>query len=199
MTKLDRMPDTKLLLLTTSLLACTQPAPSVAGHWRSECLPTPQANGSTLYATLDLVGTGTDRWALDYTLHGDAACSAALVTVSIDGTYSIDEPSKVVTDAWNARFGFDDKRITPRVQQLADALTAAHCGTAAWQVGAAQSVYTAGCAAFGQYPAAQCAADYDLVAVDGNSLRFGARPADNNLCNPDKRPTALASISLTKQ
>ena len=199
MAKLERMPNIKLLLLT-SLLGCTnEPAPSVAGHWRSDCIPSPQADGSTLYAKLDLVGTGADRWALDYTLHGDAACTVELVTISIDGTYAVDKASKTVPDAWDARFAFDDKRITPHVQPLADALAGAHCGTGTWQVGVAQSVYAGGCAAFGQYPAAQCPADYDLLSVEGTQLRFGARPADNNMCTADKRPTALASISLTKQ
>jgi hypothetical protein len=56
----------------------------------------------------------------------------------------------------------------------------------------------AGCAAFGQYPAAQCPADFDLLDVDGGTLHFGNRPADNNMCTPDRRPTQLSTVGLTR-
>lgn len=42
----------------------------------------------------------------------------------------------------------------------------------------------------------RCAADFDLVARSGDRLRFGARPADNDLCTADKRPTALRPMIL---
>lgn len=172
--------------------------PSVTGHWLSACVAQPQADGSTLYATLDLTGGDPDRWSLAYTLHGDAACTAKLVTIAIRGSYQVTGPA-AVPGAWDARFGFDDKTITPYAQPIADALTAAHCGDAAWQLGAAQSVYAGGCAAFGQYPQARCTADYDLLDVAGAALRFGNRPADNNMCTPDRRPTQLSPIELTAQ
>lgn len=197
----------KTLLACVLLAAChsatpTAPdgpvAPSVTGHWRSACVAQPQADGSTLYATLDLTGTAPSAWALAYTLHGDAACGAKLVTIAIRGRYEVGEPS-AIAGAWNARFGFDDKTITPFVQPIADALTAGHCGSAPWQIGAAQSVYAAGCAAFGQYAQPQCGADYDLLGIAGGALRFGNRPADNNLCTPDRRPAQLSALALEKQ
>lgn len=184
-----------LLLAST---ACSS-SPSVTGKWTSACFPSPQADGSTLYGRIDLTGTDPDRWALDYTLHGDAACTSKVVQVSIHGQYDVIEPSPTVKDAWNARFGFDDKTITPFVQPVADALGAASCGTSPWQVGVAQSVYENGCAAFGQYPKSQCDADYDLLSIEGSTLHFGNRPADNNMCTPDKRPTQLSTVALTRQ
>ena len=201
------MPKPTRALLLVLIAAChtdpvapdAQPVPSVAGHWLSACVPQPQADGSTLYATLELTGSDPDRWALAYTLHGDAACAAQLVTIAIHGGYELDEPSPVVPGARDARFAFDDKTITPYVQPIADALGAAHCGSAAWQLGVAQSVYAAGCATFGQYPQAQCSADYDLIDVEGATLHFGNRPADNNMCTPDRRPAELSPIGLTKQ
>jgi len=170
----------------------------VTGHWLSTCVAQPQADGSTLYATLDLTGTGSDRWALTYTLHDDAACTAKLVAITIRGSYEVAGPA-TVAGAWDARFGFDDKTITPYAQPIADALATAHCGDAPWQLGVAQSVYAGGCAAFGQYPQAQCTPDYDLLDVAGATLHFGNRPADNNMCTPDRRPAQLSSIALIEQ
>ena len=31
----------------------------------------------------------------------------------------------------------------------------------------------------------------DLLALDASGLRFGVRPPDNDMCTPDKTPTAL--------
>ena len=191
------------LLLVASACNAQPPAtpdaatpPSVTGHWASACFAAPQADGSTLYASLDLVGTDPDHWSIDYTLHGDAQCTAKLVTISIHGEYDVLEPSPTVSGAWDARFGFDDKTITPFAQPIADALGAAKCGTAPWQLGVAQSVYAGGCAAFGQNPQEKCSADYDLLSVQGTTLHFGNRPADNDMCTPDKRPTQLSSLAL---
>jgi hypothetical protein len=63
----------------------------------------------------------------------------------------------------------------------------------------AKEVLDSGCLPLGQYPKADCSADYDLVSLEGSSLQFGARPADNNMCTPDKRPTKLSPVVLTKQ
>jgi len=195
-----------VLLLITAACGNGQPPatpdaatpPSITGHWASTCFASPQADGSTLYAKLDLTGTDPNKWSLDYTLHGDAQCSAKLVTISIHGAYDVLEPSPTVSGAWDARFGFDDKTITPFVQPIADALGAAKCGTSAWQVGVSQSVYANGCAAFGQYPQSKCQADYDLLSIEGTTLHFGNRPADNDMCTADKRPTQLSALALVK-
>ena len=59
----------------------------------------------------------------------------------------------------------------------------------------ATEVLTEGCPGLGQYPKSQCEADYDLVSVSGDDLRFGSRPADNDMCSADKRPKALAAFA----
>ncbi len=50
----------------------------------------------------------------------------------------------------------------------------------------------------GQRPIAACEADYDLAHVEGERLTFGARPADNDLCTPAKRPVALSKSSTMR-
>ncbi|CAN5287646.1 hypothetical protein BH09MYX1_BH09MYX1_39420 [soil metagenome] len=170
-------------------------APVLDGHWVSACTASPQADGSTQYVKLDAILGKTD-WKLDYVVHGDAACSARLVTITIDGDYALDRPSPTLEGAWEARFGFAHKSITPHVDGLVAALTGAKCGAKPWKVGEAQDVFDAGCAAFGQYPKASCGADYDLVGVVGGKLHFGERPKDNDMCVAAKRPAALAQIAL---
>lgn len=169
-------------------------APALAGSYSSACLPSPQADGSTQYLRLDFGLTET-RWDLDYIVHADDACSVRLLTVAIAGPYSIERPSSVVEGAWEARFGFDTKTVRPEVDGLRDYLnTLEPCGAGEFETGVAQDVFGAGCPALGQYPQARCAADYDLVRLDAEGLHFGARPADNDMCEPARRPTALGLV-----
>jgi len=80
-----------------------------------------------------------------------------------------------------------------------DALDGAGCGADAWEIDVGQSVAEEGCAAFGQYPLADCAADYDIVSRDGDTMFFGSRPMDNDMCTPERRPVELSPLPLTLQ
>lgn len=174
-------------------------APSLVGRWISDCTPSPQADGSTQYFRLDFDLDATD-WTLDYVVHGDAACEVPLVTVHIEGPYALERPSESVAGAWEARFGFERKTIRPEVDGLRDFLNSLEgCGTTDFETGVAQDVYASGCPGFGQYPEASCEADYDLVRLDGDSLFFGARPADNDMCTAAKRPTAVSPVANRRQ
>lgn len=169
-------------------------APSIAGHWESECLPNEREQFFRLIFDL----TDTD-WELDYVVHGDAACSVPLVTVHVEGAYELTAPSLAVPGAWEARFGFDAKTITPHADPIRDYLASIEgCGAAEWQTGVAQDVYQTGCSGFGQYPRERCDADYDLVRLEGGALSFGQRPADNDMCTPERRPTAISPVALAR-
>ena len=65
-------------------------------------------------------------------------------------------------------------------------------------VGVAADVLEKGCAGLGQRPGNVCSADYDLVHTDGNTLTFGMRPTDNDMCTADKRPVALSKLSMKR-
>lgn len=174
-------------------------APSLAGRWLSDCIPSPQADGSTQYFRLDFELSASD-WEVDYVVHADADCAVPLVTVAIAGPYELERPSSSVDGAWEARFGFASKTIRPEVDGLRDYLDSLEgCGTEPFQTGVAQDVYASGCPAFGQYPEASCSADYDLVRLDGDALYFGARPANNDMCTPANRPTALSPVANRRQ
>lgn len=184
----------RTLLFLTAITACHSTASSttpdasaidVAGHWVSDCTP----NGQGGAITLEFTNT-TDHWAVAYVTYGDATCTTPVVTANIAGTYTIGAASSVVPGAYDAVFSFDTKTLTPNVQQLADTLNAMACG-GGFAVGTATNVYDHGCPGFGLYPKASCTADYDVVAKSGDTLHFGNRPADNNMCSADKRPTSL--------
>ncbi len=172
--------------------------PDLSGDYLSPCTPSPQADGTTNYFNLDFSLTQA-TWTVDYTVHADQACATKLLTVRIEGPYTISAPSQSVPGAYEARFDFSRKAMTPHVQQLADTLNSIPgCGEGGWQVGASGSV-AAGCAPFGQYPLADCSADHDLVRLTDAGIEFGARPADNNMCSPDKRPTKLSGLISAKR
>ena len=171
--------------------------PDITGAWVSECLPA--ADGSYFVLDFDIA---QDSWDLDYVVYGDDACTTKLVTVHIDGPYELGDASAAVDGAYEGLFSFTNKTITPHADGLVDVLNGADpaCGAATWALDVTQSVYETGCAGFGQYPMADCTADYDLVYLDADAdtLQFGARPADNDMCSAAERPTALNPALFTR-
>jgi hypothetical protein len=168
--------------------------PELTGAWKGDCLSMGQGQSFRLAFDID-----AEDWALDYVVFGDAACGGEFLTVRIEGPYKITGPSASVSGAFEARFGFATKTITPASAAAAGFLgSEAACGGGAWAAGSATDVFASGCPGLGQYPQAQCEADYDLVALSGDELRFGARPADNNMCAEGRRPTALSAAPVRR-
>lgn len=196
--------NTLLPALLALVTACDggddgEETPDISGRWLSACMPSPQADGSTQSIRLDFALTQSD-WTLDYVTHGDDACTVPVVTVAIAGPYTLEQESAEVEGAWEARFGFTSKTIRPEVDGLRDYLNSLEgCGSAEFVTGEAQDVYASGCPAFGQYPRSSCEADFDLVKLDGDALYFGARPADNDMCTPEKRPTTIGPAANLRQ
>jgi hypothetical protein len=160
----------------------------LAGAWQSDCFAT-DSGSARLHFDLEAA-----TWTLDYDTFGDATCGTPFLTVHIAGPYELMEASAMVAGAYEARFGFTEKTVTPHgagaVGFLAS-LGEACGGAGTWVDGAARDVLATGCPMLGQYPASVCPADYDLVLLEGETLRFGQRPADNDMCTAADRPTAL--------
>ncbi len=162
--------------------------PVLVGAWRSDCFPTDSGS-----ARLDFE-LAEATWALDYDTFGDATCGAPFLTVHVAGPYEVMSPSEAVPGAHEARFGFAEKTVTPHgagAVGFLGSLGEACGGAGTWTDEAPRDVLGSGCAMLGQYPGSACPADYDLVWVDGDTLRFGERPADNDMCSAAHRPTAL--------
>ena len=166
--------------------------PPIVGAWASSCFGVANEDGTDGFAQLvfDMKPT---TWALDYTMFSDDACSARLGTFHIDGPWVVERPSTTLPGAFEARFDFATRTVTPHVDGYIAFLQSMACGQPPYAVGTPQDVLAAGCPALGFQPVAACPSDYDLVFVNGSTLQFGARPADNNMCTPDRRPTALGA------
>lgn len=178
----------------TSTPSAGSPSALVVGRWRSPCVPNGQ--GQHIALAFDIAAT---NWNLDYVTYGDDACAAPFLSVRVEGTYALTGASSVA-GAQNAVFRFTRKTVTPHgAAAVGYAQSIASCGTGAWSDGVARDVTASGCAGIGQRPVASCGQDYDLVAVDATTLRFGQRPADNDMCTEDKRPAALATLAMQRQ
>ncbi len=203
----SRLVRAALITCSAGLAACggATPAPvasgapptasqSLVGHWTGACSPMGATQGSTV--TFDISAA---NWAIDFDVFGDTACTAKFATVHIEGPYAVGAASSVVAGAHDGKFGFSKKTITAHVDGAAQFLSGANgCALPGFAVGVARDISVTGCAGMGQRPIAACDADYDLAHVEGDRLTFGARPADNDLCTPAKRPAALSKSSVTR-
>jgi hypothetical protein len=169
--------------------------PSLAGAWQSEC--NVLAEGQSFRLDFDITDAA---WALAFNVYGGEDCEFPFATVDIAGPYELERPSDAVAGAWDGRFDFAERRVTPHSEDAAAFLSSEQgCNLEGLEAGVATSVHEDGCPGLGQYPADLCASDYDIVKVDGDTLRFGNRPADNNMCTEDKRPSELSPVALTRQ
>ena len=164
------------------------------GTWESGCVDPGNGQGFTLQ--FDLTDSA---WDLDYTTHTDASCADPFMTVHIEGPYELGSASAAVDGAREGTFGFTAKSVTPHSAAAAGFLASADgCDREGFVAGESADLST-GCAGIGQYPLADCSADYDLVHLEESGLRFGARPADNNMCTPQARPTEMSPLYLQSE
>jgi len=165
------------------------PVPALAGSWQSSCMPMVNADDTDGWVRV-VVGITPTLWAMDRRLFADDACTAATGTLHTDGGYALEAPSTVVAGAWNARFDFRTRTITPLVDGFIAYLQSLSCGES-FGVDRDTDVMDIACPALGFRAFESCQADHDIVLVDGNTLRFGLRPADGDICSDGRRPTAL--------
>jgi hypothetical protein len=129
------------------------------------------------------------RWTLDFTLALDPAFARKVFAFRTGGTYRVIGAAAAVPGAFQADFREESKNVTLLTSDaaIATAFGLAACGLA---VGVEKDVSQAGCAAW--KPVSACPQDHDLLALDAaGGLYFGVRPADNDMCAPERRPTAL--------
>ena len=112
------------------------------------------------------------------------------------GAYRIVEPSATVQGAYGGVFGEAWKKVTLLTDDpaLVKAFGFAECGLVP---NVEIDISQKGCANW--KPVAACGEDHDLVALSGARLWFGVRPRDNDMCTPDKRPTALLEPPVVKR
>ncbi len=166
--------------------------PPLEGGWASACFAMQNPDGTDGFGKLEF-DMHTSTWAVDLTFFGDDACGAKLGTVHIDGPYTIQAPSTTLPGAFDARFDFGARSVTPHVDGFIAFLQSMSCGSSPYVVGKPQDILEQGCPAMGFQAKAACPSDFDVVFVSGTTLQFGQRPADNNMCSADRRPRALGA------
>jgi hypothetical protein len=139
------------------------------------------------YGTRDFV-FADGRWSLTFVHALDPAMTQRTFRFRTGGACRVVAPSDTVPGAWHTVFDEDWKHLTllTPVPAIAAAMGMADCGLT---VNLEADISVSGCAAW--RPVALCGADHDLPAPTDAGLRFGLRPADNDMCTADKVPTAL--------
>jgi len=166
------------------------------GRWVSVgCEPLPQADGSTLYFLRDFT-LQLQSWAITGTIFGDEACTFPLLTLDIGGGYAVVGPAEGIEGGFEADFDRSSIVLTPHVQDFVDWFDAEGCGSEPWALDVAQDVSEAGCAFVPSSPA--CPVEYDLVAPDGDTLYFGTRPVEGDMCSPRDRPSELGEHPVAR-
>ena len=166
------------------------PAPDVAGHWVTDCAPSPDGKGNF---KMDFHNT-TAHWQVAYTVFGDPACTAALVEVDIEGAYGIGAPSPTVAGARDAVFHFASKTVTPKIQGLADAINAMPGCGGGFALGVAKDVYAHGCPR--ARPVSRCELRRGLRPRRARGQSVAVRPAPRRQQPVHARPSAARARAV---
>jgi hypothetical protein len=136
------------------------------------------------------------NWSLTFTHALDPDMAQRTFLFRTGGSYALGESSDVVTGAFNTVFREDWKHVTLLTADagIVQAFGMADCGL---QPNLETDISATGCAAW--RPVAVCGEDHDLFAMDDTGLRFGVRPADNDMCSAEKTPTALLPAVTKRQ
>ncbi|MCU4652695.1 hypothetical protein N8I71_07620 [Roseibacterium sp. SDUM158016] len=131
------------------------------------------------------------RWQLIFTHALDPDMIMRTFQFRTGGPFEIGAPSEAVAGAFNGVFHEDWKHVTLLIDnpEIVAAMGMAECGLT---FNLETDVSETGCAAWA--PVADCGQDHDLFAMDETGVYFGVRPADNDMCTPDRTPTALLPV-----
>lgn len=132
---------------------------------------------------------GAGTWGLRFRLALDPEMKQPVFEFRTGGPYQIRSESAAVPGAYEAVFHESAKYVTLLTSDpgLIKGFGLASCKL---QPNVEADISATGCANW--KPVAACGEDHDLLAIDARgAVYFGVRPADNDMCTADKRPTAL--------
>ena len=131
------------------------------------------------------------RWQLIFTHAFDPGMTMRTFQFRTGGPFEIGDASDAVPGAFDGVFHEDWKHVTLLTDspEIVAGMGMAECGLT---YNLETDISETGCAAW--RPVAECGEDHDLFAMDSTGVYFGVRPADNDMCTPEKRPTALLPV-----
>jgi hypothetical protein len=163
-------------------------ATALAGAWQSECLPV-SSRDDVVEAAVITYGLTPTLWALDVALFDDVDCALPFGTVHTDGGFVVEGPSASVTGAWDILLDVRSQTVTPHADAFLTFLEANQC-SGDHGLDRITDMFDAACPALGLVPVSSCSTEYDVVIVDGDALRFGARDPRTRRCDAASRPTS---------
>lgn len=131
------------------------------------------------------------QWQLIFTHALDPAMTMRTFQFRTGGPFEIGQESEAVAGAFHGVFHEDWKHVTLLTDnpEIVAGMGMAECELA---YNLETDISETGCAAW--RPVADCGEDHDLFAMDATGVYFGVRPADNDMCTPDRTPTALLPV-----
>ncbi len=185
-----------LALIPAPTLAET-PIPGIDGTWESmacELRPQQGPDGVADWWVTRKITFADSTITAEFTTYAGPGCTTPLNIRAFAGRVDVLGDSDVSPTAKEADLTIDQYvRITPMAQGFADFLNSqpGACGSETWEVGKEIAVHETGCALLGVEPDTPTI-EYEILAVEGDHLYFGARPVDGRfLANPEQRPKAL--------
>lgn len=132
------------------------------------------------------------QWQLIFTHALDPAMTTRTFQFRTGGRFEVGAASEAAIGAYESVFHEAWKHVTLLTDNadIVAAMGMAECGLT---FNLETDISETGCAAWA--PVAECGEDHDLFAMDETGLYFGVRPADNDMCTPDRRPTALLPVA----
>lgn len=127
------------------------------------------------------------QWSLIFTHALDPQMTQRTFQFRTGGGYALTGPSKV-PGAFEATFDEDWKRVT-LLTTIPEVIAGLGVGACNLPHNLETDISANGCGPWKSVAA--CGQDHDLLAMDEGGLYFGQRPADNDMCTPAGRPTAL--------
>jgi hypothetical protein len=127
-------------------------------------------------------------WELKFTHALDPAMTVKTFMFRTEGPYVVGAKNDKVDGAYNGTF-YEKKKYVTLLTEDPKIIQAFGFSDCKLQYNVEVDVSSTGCAAW--RPVEVCGEDHDLFAMDDKGVYFGVRPADNDMCAPEKRPTAL--------
>ena len=179
----NRITASILILVSLAITACAPSRSDITGTWAS---PSPEDIGNGLFVTREFT-MSSSTWDLTFKMFADQQQTMPIFTLNVEGPYSLNEHSSVQS-AYEGVFGFSRRTLTLHTSDP-DTIAAFGFQDCDLELNKPGDISLQTCSFFPSIT--QCPQEYDIVKVSGGRLQFGSRPADNNMCTPDKRPTAL--------
>lgn len=165
----------------------------LAGVWISrDC---EAASPAAPLSTRRVFHFGHSTWKVEVTFYGGAACVGPLFGIGVEGSYITQAAPDAAAAVLFGTFYYAQKTAWALSTEGAKRLAVSHCGAREWQAGMTQDIASTGCLAFAPISPA-CLQEFDLVAINGEELRFGVRRPE--MCREDGRPMSLSPFPLVR-